>query len=54
VQELENKCNETTASLDRMMEQRELILQKYNEGFYSSFIIHVFGLVLCIASFLSS
>jgi hypothetical protein len=42
VQELENKCNETTASLDRMMEQRELILQKYNEGFYSSFIIHVF------------
>ncbi|XP_066317295.1 factor of DNA methylation 1-like isoform X2 [Miscanthus floridulus] len=31
VQELENKCNETTASLDRMMEQRELILQKYNE-----------------------
>ena len=45
VQELENKCNETTASLDMMMEQREQILQKYNEGFCSSFIIHVFFMV---------
>ncbi|KAJ1282816.1 hypothetical protein BS78_03G080700 [Paspalum vaginatum] len=31
VQEMESKCNDTTASLDRMMEQREQILQKYNE-----------------------
>ncbi|CAL4964959.1 unnamed protein product [Urochloa decumbens] len=31
VQELESKCNETTASLDRMMEQKELLLQNYNE-----------------------
>ena len=32
VQELESKCNETTASLDRMMDQREQLLQNYNEG----------------------
>ncbi|CAN6238852.1 unnamed protein product [Urochloa humidicola] len=31
VQELESKCNETTASLDRMMEQKEQLLQNYNE-----------------------
>ncbi|RLN23707.1 factor of DNA methylation 4-like [Panicum miliaceum] len=31
VQELESKCNETTASLDRMMDQREQLLQNYNE-----------------------
>ena len=32
VQELESKCNETTAALDRMMDQREQLLQNYNEG----------------------
>ncbi|KAF8691505.1 hypothetical protein HU200_040651 [Digitaria exilis] len=31
VQELESKCNETTASLDRMMAQREQLLHSYNE-----------------------
>ncbi|CAL4967931.1 unnamed protein product [Urochloa decumbens] len=31
VQELESKCNETTALLDRMMEQKEQLLQNYNE-----------------------
>ncbi|KAL6659502.1 hypothetical protein ACP70R_003542 [Stipagrostis hirtigluma subsp. patula] len=31
VQELEVKCNETTALLDRMMDQREQLLQKYNK-----------------------
>jgi hypothetical protein len=45
VQELESKCNETTASLDRMMEQREQILQKYNEGFCSSFVVYVLFMV---------
>jgi len=42
VEKLKSKCNETTASLDMMMEQREQILQKYNEGFCSSFIFYVF------------
>ncbi|KAK3160223.1 hypothetical protein QOZ80_1BG0056820 [Eleusine coracana subsp. coracana] len=31
VQELELKCNETTASLERMMEQKDQLLQSYNE-----------------------
>ncbi|KAF8769725.1 hypothetical protein HU200_006334 [Digitaria exilis] len=31
VQELESKCNETTASLDRIMAQREQLLHSYNE-----------------------
>ncbi|KAG0522893.1 hypothetical protein BDA96_07G077000 [Sorghum bicolor] len=31
VEELKSKYNQTTASLDMMMEQREKILQKYNE-----------------------
>ncbi|KAL6847823.1 hypothetical protein ACP4OV_021951 [Aristida adscensionis] len=31
VQELESKCNETTASLHRMMEQREQVLHSHNE-----------------------
>ena len=37
VEELKSKYNQTTASLDMMMEQREKILQKYNEGFCSYF-----------------
>ncbi|TVU19265.1 hypothetical protein EJB05_35404 [Eragrostis curvula] len=31
VQELEFKCNETTAALDRMMDQKEQLLHSYNE-----------------------
>jgi hypothetical protein len=42
VEELKFKYNQTTASLDMMMEQREKILQKYNEGFCSYFIIYMF------------
>ena len=32
MQELELKCNETTTSLEKMMEQKDQLLQNYNEG----------------------
>jgi hypothetical protein len=37
VQELELKYNETTASLERMMEQKDQLLHSYNEGIYNRF-----------------
>uniref|UniRef100_N1R3B3 Factor of DNA methylation 1-5/IDN2 domain-containing protein n=1 Tax=Aegilops tauschii TaxID=37682 RepID=N1R3B3_AEGTA len=37
-QELECKYNETTTSLDKVMEEKELVLQRYNDGCY--LIIH--------------
>jgi hypothetical protein len=37
VQELELKYNETTISLERMMEQKDQLLHSYNEGIYNIF-----------------
>lgn len=42
VQELECKYNETTNSLDKVMEEKEQVLQRYNDGLFPSFALCMF------------
>lgn len=42
VQELECKYNETTNSLDKVMEEKEQVLQRYNDGLFPSFALFMF------------
>lgn len=39
VQELEFKYNETTTSLDKVMEEKELVLQRYNDGWFAIYLL---------------
>jgi hypothetical protein len=54
VQELESKYNETTSSLERIMEDKELIIQKYNEGMLPSFALYMFSFVSRIINIYAS
>jgi hypothetical protein len=54
-QQLESKYNETTSSLEKIMEDKELIVQKYNQGnlllFTSSVMLELSTYICAIISF---